>query len=82
MKIALIVEGKTEKAFLPTLREFLQGRLAGDMPRLDVFPYDGRIPKGDKLKRVVEKLLAGKKPAHHVIACRRVHPAQIPGLHR
>lgn len=78
MKIALIVEGKTEKAFLPTLRDFLQGRLAGVMPRLDVFPYDGRIPKGDKLKRVVENLLAGKKPAHHVIALTDVYTGTNP----
>lgn len=27
------------------------------MPRLDPFPQDGRIPKGDKLRRVVSNLL-------------------------
>lgn len=44
MKISMIVEGKTEKAFVPALREFLKPRLSGKMPKLDVTPYDGRIP--------------------------------------
>jgi hypothetical protein len=43
MKIALIVEGRTETAFLPHLRDFLRPRLH-DMPNIDPFPYDGRIP--------------------------------------
>jgi hypothetical protein len=51
MKISIIVEGRTEKAFLSHLREFLKTRLTGDMPKLDVFPYDGRIPKEQKLRR-------------------------------
>ena len=68
MKISIIVEGKTEKAFMLDLREFLKPRLPGRMPRLDVFPYDGRIPKENKLQRVVEKLLQGRNPADHVIA--------------
>jgi hypothetical protein len=63
MKIAIIVEGKTETAFKPHLRTFLEPRLPGRMPRLDVFPYDGRIPKGGKLRRVVENLLSQGKPA-------------------
>ena len=46
-------EGKTEKAFKPHLIAFLQTRLAGKMPKLDFVPYDGRIPTGGKLKRVV-----------------------------
>ncbi len=45
MKIALIVEGKTEKAFLPSLRKFLEGRLVGVMPRLDVSPTTAASPK-------------------------------------
>ena len=32
MKIAIIVEGKTEKAFMPYLREYLKTHLAGTMP--------------------------------------------------
>lgn len=51
MKITLIAEGKTEKAFLPHLRKFLENRLTGRMPRLDVNPFDGRIPTAEKLKR-------------------------------
>jgi len=78
MKIALIVEGKTEKAFLPCLREFLHNRLAGAMPKLDPFPCDGRIPKEDKLKRVVEKLLGGRNPADHVIALTDVYTGTTP----
>lgn len=56
MKIAIIVEGKTEKAFLPILRTFLKSRLH-QMPDLDPKPQGGRIPTGDKLKRVVDNLL-------------------------
>lgn len=73
MKITLIVEGKTEKAFLPYLRKFLETRLSGKMPRLDVNPYDGRIPTGDKLKRIVQKILSGKSPSDHIIALTDVY---------
>jgi len=58
MKIAIIVEGKTERAFFPYLRRFLKTRLEGNMPKLDPHPYDGRIPTGEKLKRVVQNLLS------------------------
>ncbi len=57
MRIAIIVEGKTEKVFIPVLRNFLVGRLSGRMPNLDAFPRAGRIPKNDKLRRVVFNLL-------------------------
>jgi hypothetical protein len=74
MKIALIVEGRTEKAFLPVLREFLGTNLPGNrMPNLDLLPYDGRIPTGAKLRRVVENLLGGRQPAEHVIALTDVY---------
>lgn len=44
------------------------------MPRLDIFPYDGRIPTEEKLRRVVEKLLAnGKPPSDAVIALTDVY---------
>jgi hypothetical protein len=78
MKMSIIIEGRTEKAFLPYLRNFLKNRLAGNMPRLDVFPYDGRIPKQDKLKRVVENLLIGRNPANHVIALTDVYTGTTP----
>jgi hypothetical protein len=78
MKIAIIVEGKTEKAFLPHLRNFLKTRLAGNMPKLDPFPYDGRIPKESQLKKTVQKLLQGKQPADHVIALTDVYTGANP----
>lgn len=56
MRIAVMIEGATEKAFVPTLQQFLRPRLER-MPRLHPIPYNGRIPKGDKLRRAVEILL-------------------------
>ncbi|RCK79400.1 MAG: hypothetical protein OZSIB_0040 [Candidatus Ozemobacter sibiricus] len=78
MKIALIVEGKTEKAFLPSLEAFLKNRLSGQMPRIDPIPYHGRIPKGDQLKQIVEFLLGGKDPRDHVIALTDVYTGTTP----
>src|SRR5947209_1039065 len=78
MRIAIIVEGKTEKAFLPVLRDFLEPRLPGAMPKLDDHTYDGRIPKDDKLKRVVERLLSGNRAADHVIALTDVYTGSNP----
>lgn len=57
MKIAILVEGATEEAFKQKLVDFLRNRLGKKMPRLNFIPQDGRIPKEDKLKRVVENLL-------------------------
>src|SRR4051794_39813273 len=74
MKIAILMEGETERAFLPYLRDFLSLRLAGKMPRLISNKYDGRIPKQEKLKRVVDALLRGADPdADHVIALTDVY---------
>lgn len=73
MKIAIIVEGQTEKAFMPALRRFLSARLTGHMPNLDPLLYNGRIPKGDKLKRVVENLLSGASASDAVIALTDVY---------
>ena len=74
MKIAILMEGETERGFLPNLREFLDLRLSGKMPRLIPYTYDGRIPKRDKLKRIVEALLQGRDPdADHVIALTDVY---------
>lgn len=57
-RIAIIVEGATEKAFKKTLGDFLATRLAeGRKPKLRFISEDGRIPTGDKLKRDVERLL-------------------------
>ena len=42
-------------------------------PKLDFVPQDGRIPKGDKLQRVVANLLSGQQAANHVIALTDVY---------
>lgn len=74
MRIAILVEGKTEIAFMPKLREFLEHHLAGQMPMLDPVPYNGPIPKEAKLRRVVKHLLhAGKQSADAVIALTDVY---------
>ena len=78
MKITLIVEGKTEKAFLPYLRNFLEIRLLNNKPRLDVNPYNGRIPTEEKLKRIVQMLLNGHHPSDHVIALTDVYTGSQP----
>jgi hypothetical protein len=79
MKIALIMEGMTEKAFLPHLRTFLQTRLPGKMPKLDPVIYNGRIPTGEKLRRQVETLLGvGREPADAVIALTDVYTGSRP----
>jgi hypothetical protein len=77
VKIALLIEGQTEKALLRHLRHLrrlLEPRVGGNMPRIDPVSYDGRIPKGDKLKRDVERLLnTGRPPADAVIALTDVY---------
>ena len=70
VSIAFIVEGKTEKAFVPFLRAFLETRLAGRMPRIKPQPRDGRIPIGHKLRNEVRLLL---KEYDHVIALTDVY---------
>jgi hypothetical protein len=73
VRIAILVEGGTEKAFFPILREFLATRLAGRMPNLDPLPCDGRIPKGNELSRRVKNLLRGSSAADAVIALTDVY---------
>jgi hypothetical protein len=81
MRIAVLVEGKTEKAFKPYLIAYLQTKLKGKMPKLDFVPYDGRIPIGDKLKRVVQNLLNNRKrPADAVIALTDVYTGSTPPI--
>ncbi len=48
------------------------------MPKLDPLPYDGRIPKNDKLKRKVKNLLKGPQAADHVIALTDVYTGSNP----
>jgi hypothetical protein len=57
VKIVILVEGRTEKAFMSTLREFLSKRLPGRRPKLTPHIYDGRIPKEQRLRRIVENYL-------------------------
>lgn len=79
MRIAIICEGKTEGAFKPYLQAFLKTRLAGKMPKLDIAPYDGHIPTGEKLRRIVARLLADNKtPADAVIALTDVYTGSQP----
>ena len=74
MRIAILFEGETELVFLPSLRAFLSGHLTSGMPHLAPYPYNGRIPKGDKLARIVENLLTrGPRPADAVIALTDVY---------
>lgn len=61
MKIAILVEGKTELAFKSHLLNFLKSRLEGKMPKLEFFAYDGRIPKAAKLKSAVRNYLLKDK---------------------
>jgi hypothetical protein len=72
MKIAILVEGATETAFKPILLNFLNSRLQ-KMPKLKFIPHDGRIPKGDKLRRIVENLLTGRDAFDAVIALTDVY---------
>lgn len=74
MKISIIVEGATEQVFQAPLRGFLKQRVPrGKMPRLDTVPQNGRIPTGEKLQRLVGKLLTGASPADAVIALTDVY---------
>jgi len=73
MKITVLVEGRTEQAFKPILQKFLEERLGQNMPKLDFFPYDGRIPTGYQLKRKVKVSLSGKNASDHVIALTDVY---------
>jgi hypothetical protein len=73
VKIVIIVEGTTEKAFRPHLEGFLASRLADKMPRLNMFTSNGRVSKGEKLRREVENLLSGQHPADAVIALTDVY---------
>lgn len=45
MRIAILVEGATEKAFKPILQNFLKSRLQQTNLELKLITYDGRIPK-------------------------------------
>jgi Domain of unknown function (DUF4276) len=73
LKITILVEGKTERAFKPQLTAFLASRLEGRMPRLDMFIYHGRIPKEEDLRRTVKYLLNCRPPSDAIIALTDVY---------
>ncbi len=74
VRIAILVEGATEQAFIPKLREFLKARLPhGTMPKIDTVPCDGRVYTKEKLRRTVALLLSGKNAADAVIALTDVY---------
>lgn len=73
MKVSIIAEGKTERAFIRHLRTFLEPHLSCRMPTIAANIYHGRIPTGDKLKRRVDQLLNGQNPSDHVIALTDVY---------
>ena len=80
MRIAILVEGKTKRAFKPFLISFLNRPLEGRMPKLDFVPQD-RIPTNDKLLRAVENLLNDRKsPADAVVALTDVYTGRKPPL--
>jgi len=82
VKITILVEGRTEIAFKPHLRAFLETKLTDHMPRLDFYPYDGRIPTQEKLQRIVTKLLsAGRAPSDAVIALTDVYTGTNDFMH-
>lgn len=79
MRIAIIVEGNTERVFKPFLNQFLKKHLVGQMPKLDFVPQDGRIPTGDKLRRVVTNLLDDRRvPADAVIGLTDIYTGSNP----
>jgi len=75
VRIAIIVEGATERVFIRHLKVFLRERVPGSMPHLDPFPTDHGIPRGDFLKRDVARLLRDGNDA--VIALTDVYDGQM-----
>jgi hypothetical protein len=71
VKIVILVEGETEKAFMPALRRFLSQRFAGQIPKLPIHVCKGRLPTHQKLRRIVENYL--KEGADAVIALTDVY---------
>lgn len=56
MRIVILVEGRTEAAFLPLLREFVNTCLPSQepKPKIVVNRYDGAIPKDTLLRKRIE----------------------------
>ncbi len=67
LKITILVEGQTEIAFKRHLVAFLESKLVGQMPRLQFWSYQGRIPKEEKLRRTVADLLSNGTPTSDAV---------------
>ena len=73
MKIVLLVEGGTEKAFINHLRTFINRRLPPDQsPKLKAVCFNGEIERGAKLERAVRGQFANG--ADYVIGLTDVYP--------
>lgn len=57
-RIAVMVEGESEIAFMVFVRDFLRSRIEGRMPVIKSIAFDGRIPKGKLLSKNVRNLLS------------------------
>ncbi len=80
-RIAMIVEGNTEKVFLSHLIKFLEAQFKKSktpMPKLIPSVHHGRIPTGVELKGEVQRLLSGKNPSDYVIALTDVYTGSHP----
>ena len=75
VSIAVIVEGATERALKPALMDLLSRRSPVRLPSLRFYRSDGRIPKGELLKREIVRLLAIHD---HVVALTDVYTGTEP----
>jgi hypothetical protein len=58
VRIAILVEGATEAVFKDALHRWLKAKVPDRMPKLSFLKQNGRLPKEDKLKRMVTRLLS------------------------
>lgn len=78
MRIAIIVEGDTEKAFIPHLKSYLDSR-QGCRLTIKCVSQEGRIPTKDRLRRIVANLLSpGPRRFDHVVALTDVYTGSNP----
>ncbi len=77
MKISILAEGATEKAFEKALSDFIYLCLGPDAsrPSIKIRPQGGAIPTGDKLHRLVQQWLAAG--ADYVIVLTDIHGTEF-----
>lgn len=77
MRISILAEGSTERAFLPFLRNHIQRSLpTGSLPpRISVRSFDGGIATRDKLARNVQHWL--RSGEDHVIVLTDIHGTEF-----